>query len=273
MNANLDKAQLFLSLAIVLLTVVSGFGSSVAEDDQPSPSMVWSHGNTVLIFASFPACEDESATPHQTMQTLISKDGGQTWNWRGPRMPWSTVDYILQSGDEIWVAGENYDPEGPASRPFLMLVDGDSMEWPQLEIYDRYTELMAVARDDRDGNRLLAWVNHLMLPPDDPDLPEDGSDPMFLHESLDRGRTWHVIRKEKDVPKSAPGLRFFQPISEQSGAWRISKTSQSSASLLEHQDREGKWHRSGRLPSPVQNCVVRKESQLGKNALWLHGYD
>lgn len=265
MKANLNKPQLFLSLGIVLLTAVSAFCAGVPGDDQPSPSMVWSRGNTVLVFASFPACEDESATPHRTMQTLISKDGGKTWNWRGPRMPWSMLEYILVSGDEIWLAGENYNPEGPASEPFLLPVDGDSMEWPQLEIYDRYTELTAVARDDHDGNRFLAWVNHLMLPADDPDLPEDGSDPMFLHESLDRGRKWHVIKKEKDVPKSPPGLRFFEPISEQSGTWRISKTSQSSASELEHKKRDGKWHPAGRLPSPIQNCVVREENVEGQS--------
>lgn len=262
MKVSLNKAQLFLSLAIVLLAAVHGSCAGVPGDDQPSPSMVWSHGNTVLVFASFPACEDESATPRPTMQTLISKDNGKTWNWRGPRMPWSMLEYILGSGDEIWVAGENYDAEGPASEPFLLLVDADSMEWPQLRIYERYTELTAVARDERDGNRFLAWVNHLMPDESEPpfDPPADGSDPMFLHESLDQGQTWHVVRMEKDAPKSAPGLRFFEPISEQSGAWRISSTSQSSASLLEHQDRKGKWHPAGRLPSPIQNCVVRQEN-------------
>lgn len=264
MRANPHKPQLFLSLGLVLLAAGTSFCAGFAENDQPTPNLVWSHGKTVLVFAVFPACEDESAVPRQTMQTLISKDDGKTWNWRGPRMPWSMLEYILQSGDEIWLAGENYDPEGPASEPFLLLVDADSMEWPQLRIYDRYTELTAVARDERDGNRFLAWVNHLMLPPDDPDVPEDGSDPMFLHESLDRGRTWHVIRTEKEAPKSAPGLRFFQPTSEQSGAWRISttkmKTGMSGGSVLEHKARDGKWHPAGRLPSPIQNCTVRKES-------------
>ena len=234
------------------------------QDDQPTPNLVWSHGKTVLVFAVFPACEDESPTPRQTMQTLISKDGGKTWDWRGPRMPWSMLEYILESGDEIWLAGENYDAEGPASEPFLLLVGADSMEWPQLKIYDRYTELTAVARDDRDGNKLLAWVNHLMLDPDDPDLPHDGSDPMFLHESLHRGQTWHVVRQEKNTPKSAPEVRFFEPISEQSGAWRISrsktKTASPSVTLLEHQGPDGKWHRAGRLPSPIQNCTVTEES-------------
>ena len=264
MTANLNKPQLLLSIGMVLLAAGTSFCTGVPKDDQPTPDLVWAHGQTVLVFALFPACEDESPTPRQTMQTLISKDGGKTWDWRGPRMPWVMLEYILESGDEIWIAGENYDAEGPASAPFLLLVDADSMEWPQLKIYDRYTELMAVARDDRDGNRLLAWVNHLMLDPDDPDLPQDGSDPMFLHESLDRGQTWHVIRIEKDVPKSLPGLRFFQPISEHSGAWRISttkmKTASSSASFLEHQAPDGKWHPAGRLPSPVQNCTVRTES-------------
>src|SRR6185437_2736177 len=107
---------------------------------------------TVLVFALFPSCEEESATRRQTMQTLISKDGGKSWNWRGPRMPWSMLEFILESGDQIWIAGENYNPEGPASEPFLLLVDADSMEWSQLRIYDRYTELRAVARDERDSN-------------------------------------------------------------------------------------------------------------------------
>ena len=265
MRANLNKAQLLLSLGIVLLTSVSGFCAGVPQDDQPTPDMVWAHGKTVLVFASFPSCEDESATPHQTTQTLISQDGGKSWNWRGPRMPWTMLEYILESGEEIWIAGENYNAEGPASEPFLLLVDADSMEWPQLRIHDRYTELLAVARDERDGNRFLAWINHLMARESDPpfDPPEDGSDPMFLHESLDHGQTWHVVRQEKNAPKSAPGLRFFQPISQQSGAWRISstKTNSSSVSVLEHRARDGKWHPAGRLPSPIQNCTLIKESE------------
>jgi hypothetical protein len=264
MRASPNKARLLVSLGIVLLTAAGAFCAAVPQDDQPTPDLVWSHGRTVLVFASFPSCEDESATPHRTTQTLISKDGGKSWNWRGPRMPWTMLEYIFQSGDEIWIAGENYDSEGPASEPFVLLVDADSMQWPQLEIYGRYSELLAVAHDERDGNRFLAWVNHLMPDESEPsfDPPEDGSDPMFLHESLDKGQTWHVVSQEKNAPKSLPGLRFFEPISEQSGAWRISNTKRgpSSVSVLEHKARDGKWHRAGRLPSPIQNCVVRKES-------------
>jgi len=254
----MNTSRLLLAGGVALLAAVTGFCIGVPAEDQPSPSAVWAHGNTVLVFATFPSCTEDSAPAHLTMQTLISKDGGKTWAWRGPSMPWSMVEYILESGDEIWLAGENYDSEGPASVPFLLLLDADSMEWPQLEIHSGYTELMAVARDERDSNRFLAWANHLLLSPDDPDYTDDGKNPLFLHESLDRGRTWHVVRKEKDVPKSAPGLRFFQQIKEQSEGWRISSRQPGGVAVLEHQQPDGKWHSAGRLPTPIQNCEARQ---------------
>lgn len=253
-----NKAQLLFPAGIALLAIVTGLCIGVPAEDPATPGEVWSHGETVLVFAHFPSCEDESAAPHLTGQTLISKDGGKTWAWRGPRMPWSMVEFILESGDEIWLAGENADAEGPASDPFVMRVDTESMDWPQLKIYDGYTELMAVARDDRDSNRFLAWANHLMLDPDDPDYPRHGNDPMFLHESLDRGQTWHPVRKVKGAPKSMPGLRFFQQLTEQSETWRVSGSKQSDIAVLEHQEPDGKWRPASKLPSPVQNCEVRR---------------
>src|SRR6185437_12729877 len=73
MTANLNKPQLLLSIGMVLLAAGTSFCTGVPKDDQPTPDLVWAHGQTVLVFALFPACEDESPTARQTMQTLIPK--------------------------------------------------------------------------------------------------------------------------------------------------------------------------------------------------------
>jgi hypothetical protein len=112
---------------------------------------------------------------------------------------------------------------------------------------------MAVAKDERDGNRFVAWVTHLMLSPDDPDSADD--DPMFLHESLDRARTWHVLKKVKSVPKASPGMRFFEEIPRQSGGWRITNDNQHSA--LEHLGQDRKWHSVAKAALPIQESCEK----------------
>jgi hypothetical protein len=247
----LNKTRLLFFAGAALLTIATGFCIGVPENDSPSPSGVWTHGDTVLLFTTFPACKADDEPPHRFLQTLVSKDGGKTWAWRGPRLTWSNFEYIMDTGNEIWLAGDSYSAEGPAYDPFLVLFNADSMEWPQLKIYEGEDELMAVAHDDRNSNRFVAWVNHLMLPPGDPDA-DDGTDSTFLHESLDRGQTWHAVRKVKRIPKSAPGLHFFQEIPQRSGAWRIASTYHSSAAFLEHLEPDGSWRPAAKLPSPIQ---------------------
>jgi hypothetical protein len=239
----LNKTRLLLSAGAAFLAAVTGFCIDVPEENLTSPQGIWAHGDTVLLFGMMHRCKDEVDIPYRPQQTLVSKDGGKTWARRGPRLMGSTVDFILDTGEEIWIAGDSYDSEGPANTPFLLLFDADSTEWPKFDIYDGYDELLALAHDNRDSNRFLAWVNHLMS--------NEDTDPTFLHESLDHGRTWHAVKKVKRVPKSSPGLHFFQQIPQQSGAWRIANADQPSAAL-ERLGPDGKWHQAAKLPLPIQ---------------------
>jgi hypothetical protein len=243
-----------LSAGFVLLAITTGFCIGLRAYVPPSPIGIWTHGDTVLVFATFPACKDAAEPSQNILQTLVSTDGGRNWVWRGPRLMWSTFDSILDTGDEIWIAGYNYDAEGPGSDPFVLRFEADSMDWPQLQIYNGYAELMAIAHDDHDGNRFLAWVTHLMLLPEDPDYDEN-DDPMFLHESLDRGQTWHAVKKVESAPKSMPGTHFFQDIPRQSGAWRIANADHGGKAFLEHMEADRKWHAAGKLPLPeLEKC-------------------
>jgi hypothetical protein len=223
--------------------------SAQAQEENLTFLGIWSHGDSILLFATVHKCGDELEEPTQPLQTLVSRDEGKTWSRSGPRLLWKKFEFILDTGTEIWIAGDSYDAEGPASTPFILLADPDSRDWQEFEIYQGYDELMAVAKDERDSNRFLAWVNHLMLPPDHPDYGED--DPMFLHESLDRAGTWHVLKKVKTVPKAVPGMRFFEEIPRQSRGWRIINVGQNN-SALEHLGKDGKWHQVAKPALPIQ---------------------
>jgi hypothetical protein len=230
----------------VLLATIPGV---CAQDQEEKLSFVgvWAHGDTVLLFATVHKCNDEINETTQPLQTLVSKDEGKTWARSGPRLMWSKFEFILDTGTEIWIAGDNYDAEGPASSPFILLADPDRRDWQKFEIYHGYDELIAVARDERDGNRFLAWVNHLMLF----DNPDGEDDPTFLHESLDHAGTWHPLRKVKSVPKVATGLRFFEEIPNKSRGWRITNSDQPT-SALEHLGQDGKWHQVAKAALPIQ---------------------
>lgn len=243
------KTGLLLSTCFVLLTTIPGVCTQAQEENLAFVG-IWIHGDTILLFATVHKCNDEINEATQPLQTLVSKDKGKTWTRSGPRLMWSKFEFILDTGREIWIAGDNYDPEGPASSPFILLADPDSRDWQRFEIYDGYDELMAVAWDERDGNRFLAWVNHLMLFPADPDYEEN--DPMFLHESLDRAGTWHAVKKVKGVPKTAPGMRFFKEIPNQSRGWRIIDNISQHTTALEHLGRDGKWQLVAKSALPIQ---------------------
>jgi len=237
------KKMRFLSPALMALLVTSaGFCVSgpPAQDDFVAPAGIWAHGDTVLLFAFFRQCEEDGGG-YQPLQTLVSKDGGKTWARSGPRLVGSSFLYILNTGGETWIAGDSY-AEGPAHGPFLHLFDPDNAEWPQFEIYDGYEEFRALAQDERNPDRFLAWIDHV-------EVSEPEGSHIFLHQSLDRGRTWHEVKEVKRVPKSMPGLRFFQDLPQQSGDWRINPA----ARTLEHKDKDNEWRTAVNLPLPIQN--------------------
>jgi len=243
----LKKPRLLSLVLATFLAALTGFcisgpvAQTVAQDDPLTPAGIWTHGDTVLLFAFFRQCEEDGGGGCQPLQTLVSKDGGKTWARSGPRLVGSSFLYILNTGGETWIAGDSY-AEGPAHGPFLHLFDPDNTEWPEFEIYDGGEEFRALAHDERNPNRFLAWIDHV-------EVSEPESSHIFLHQSLDRGRTWHEVKEVKRVPKSMPGLRFFQDLPQESGDWRIN----SATRTLEHKGQDDQWHTAVTLPLPIQN--------------------
>src|SRR5437763_3171839 len=163
-----------------MILLVATFTSVAAAQSEPPPALpnpdgIWIHGDTILLFAPFRQCEDEGYLP---MQTLISKDGGKSWSKSGPRFVGRSLMYLLDSGNELWFAGEYY-AEGPTSSPFLLRFDPDG-EWPEFSIYEDGADLQAIAQDERNPHRFLAWITHLTI--EDPEAM-----PVFLHRSVDGG--------------------------------------------------------------------------------------
>src|SRR6267142_2631574 len=237
------KRMRFLSPALLALLVTSAcfcVSGPPAQDNDVPVWGIWARGDTVLLFAHVRNCEEDSGA-YKPAQTLVSTDGGRTWAMRGPRLVGRSFQYILNVGDEIWLAGDSY-AEGPATNPFLLLVDPQRDDWPEFQIYDGNEEFRALAHDERDPNRFFAWLDHVEM-----DEPEASH--IFLHESLDRGRTWTAVKEVKRVPKSLPGLRFFQDIPMESGDWRVDPTTRT----LEHRDRNHEWHTAATLPLPIQD--------------------
>jgi hypothetical protein len=112
----------------------------------------------------------------------------------------------------------------------------------QSEIYHQASELLGIALEAKTG-RFLAWVRHLEL-----ERNGDWSGPVFLHRSLDGGKTWSAVKKVRGVPRIAPGLRFFREHLYQSGSWRLTKI----GSRAERRQDDGKWHLVTMLPLPIQ---------------------
>jgi len=223
------------SCCLLIIAALVATASS-APQEYLTADGIWARGDTIILFARFNPCGE----PYRPIQPLVSRDGGQTWAASGPRLEGSELEYILDTGAELWIGGEQI-AEGPSSAPFLLLYRADGAEWPQFVIYDDAAELLGVARETKSG-RLLAWVRHI-------DFQSDNwTGPVYLHQSVDRGPTWSTMQKVRHVPRSAPGLRFFQKLPRQSGRWRIS----SLGSAVEHQQADGKWHRITRLPLPLQ---------------------
>ena len=219
-------------------------GVAVAQENSVVAHGIWTHGNVVVVFASFDECPDH---PYRRVQPLVSHDGGKSWNPSGPRFEGSDFEYILDTGKALWIAGEGY-AEGPTHDPFLLLFGPDNDDWPQFEIYSGGAELKAIALEEKTG-KFRAWVEHISIDAD------DSPPPIFLHQSLDGGQTWEQTRQVPRVPKSAPGFRFFEEIPRQSGSWRIIGDVET-GTVIEHLQADGKWHRIPDLPP--QPCTAEE---------------
>jgi len=219
------------------LLIIGGFLATIgAAQEYLSADGIWTRPGTVILFARFNPC----GGPYRPIQPLVSADGGKTWAASRPRMEGSEFEYILDTGAELWVAGEQI-AEGPSSAPFLLLYRADSAEWTQFQIYDDAAELLGIALETETG-KLLAWVRHIDMGTD------NWTGPIYLHQSVDRGRKWNEVRKVRQVPRSRAGLRFFRTLPRRSGAWRISRA----GSAVERQQADGKWQEAVRLPMPLQ---------------------
>ena len=248
----LTIAAVLAALAIVAMAQSAAAPQSqvVAQNEQPpdplTPYGLWTHGETILLFAPFRPCEDDGGG-YQPMQTIVSNDGGRSWRKSGPRFVGRELMYLLDTGDQLWFAGENY-AEGPTSSPFLLRFDPDSAEWPELEIesegLSQGADLQALAQDTRNPNHFLAWITHLSI--DDPEAA-----PVFLHRSLDQGKSWKQLQQVKRVPRSWKGFRFFKAPPMESGGWRIG--SFTLPRTLERLEPDGLWHTAVTLPLAIQN--------------------
>ncbi len=227
-------------LLIAMLPIVAA-AQSEQPPDLPNPYGIWIHKDTILLFAPFRQCENE---PYQPMQTLISKDGGKNWSKSGPRFEGRSLMYLLDTGNELWFAGEYY-AEGPTSSPFLLRFDPDD-EWPEFSMYEDGADLQAIAQDERNPHRFLAWIAHLTI--EDPEAM-----PVFLHRSLDGGESWNELQEVKRVPRSWKGFRFFQEPPRETKNWRLNNFIGPGVSALEHLEADGKWREVTRLPLAIQN--------------------
>ena len=137
-----------------------------------------------ILFARLDKCD----APYRPVQPLVSKDGGKTWGVTGPLLESSDLEYFLDTRSELFIAGEDI-AEGSAHNPFLLVYRATDNAWQQSEIYDQASELLGVAHEAKTG-RFLAWVRHLEL-----EKNGDWSGPVFLHRSLDGGKTWRSSKR------------------------------------------------------------------------------
>jgi len=204
---------------------------------------LWSHENTIVLVARFDKC----GGPYRPVQSIVSTDGGNTWAADGPQFDGSDLLFILNEGAELLIGGQYY-AEGPTSSPFLLVYGLEKHEWSQSDIYDGSAELLGMAREKETGH-LLAWVRHIDMG------SEDDLGPIVLHESVDGGKTWDLIKDVAHVPTS-PGMNFFSELPQRSGKWRVSHD----GNAIEQLRDDGKWHRSVELPLPIQQeCPVDQD--------------
>jgi len=241
-------------LAILILFIASACASQLAQEPnlwdegRPRAIGIWDRGKTVLLFSVLTGCNEQYLHP----QLLVSNDSGKTWAKSGQDLYGQELRFIFESGEEVMVGGQEY-IEGPWRAPSLLVYREGAAEWQQFSIYDGDSQLKALAHDELRPNRFLAWVQYIdMMKYDDID---DG--PIYLYQSLDRGRTWKAVRKVKSIPQSAPHLRFFVELPMEHGRWRISEAYQHRA-RLEHIEDNGQWSVIAGLPLPIQQTCPRE---------------
>ena len=194
------------------------------QQNRVEPRGLFTWGENVMVIGAVQGCDG----PYNPMQAMVSPDGGKTWQVTGTRTVGLSRDFVLDTGSELLIAGENI-IEGPAHDPFLWVYRYSAERWDEFEILGGSTELSALALETKTG-RLLAWIRHL-------ELSDDGwTGPLFLHESVDGGKSWREVKKVARVTAPRPGLKFFQRFADQQGAWRIIRDEQ--MSRLEVRDAE-----------------------------------
>ena len=197
---------------------------------------LWARENTIVLFARFEQC----GGPYRPAQPIVSTDGGNTWAADGPRFEGGELLYMLSDGADLLIAGQEY-AEGATSSPFMLTYNFDQQQWSQSEIYGGDAELLGMAREEQTGH-LLAWVTHIDIQSD------DDSELIFLHESVDGGKNWEVVKNVTHVPTSIPGMRFFGALPQRSGKWRLGNA----GNAIEQSRDDGKWHSTVKLPMEIQ---------------------
>jgi hypothetical protein len=207
---------------------------------------LWSHENTIVLVARFDKC----GGPYRPVQSIVSTDGGNTWAADGPQFNGIDLLFMLSEGAELLIGGQYY-AEGPTSSPFLLVYDLEKHEWSQSDIFDGSAELLGMAREKETGH-LLAWVRHIDME------SENDSGSIFLHESVDGGKTWGLIKDVAHVPTSMPGMNFFSELPQRSEKWRVSPD----GNAIEHLTGDGKWHRSVKLPMAIQQQCPENQDNM-----------
>ncbi len=230
-------------IALLGLCCALSVGSMVSQQQTVEPRGLFTWGENVMVIGAVQGCDG----PYAPMHTMVSSDGGLTWQPTGPRTVGLSRDFVLDTGKELLIAGENI-IEGPAHDPFLLVYRYGAEQWDEFEILGGSTELSALALETKTG-RLLAWIRHL-------ELSDDGwTGPLFLHESMDGGKSWREVKKVARVPASRTGLRFFERFADEQGPWRI--VSNESASRMEKRDDE-RW-------KPVELPMMDCEAEISTN--------
>jgi hypothetical protein len=245
----LTKSRVLACIVILLASGSTTLGLNVLQDDTIKAIGIWEHGNSVLLFANNVACKEGI---YLRPQLLVSSDEGKSWAQNGPDLYGYELKYILDAGQEVLIAGQYY-IEGPTNNPFLLVYRAGA-EWQEFNIYDGAADLLALAQDELRPNRLLAWVEQI-----DMNREDDMYGPTLLYQSLDRGRTWKMVKKVKGVPQEAPHLHFFVDLPLESGRWRVSEHDQPRA-RVEHIDETGQWRVVTKLPLPIQETCPEEEA-------------
>src|SRR5262249_49490047 len=125
------------SITAALIFLLATAALCAAKPGTVIPDGVWARGQTVIVFARLESCADR---PYQPQQPFVSHDDGKTWTPSGPQLDGREFLNILDTGAELWIAGQGY-AEGPTHDPFLLQFGPDNTDWPEFEIYSGGAEL------------------------------------------------------------------------------------------------------------------------------------